>query len=208
MVRVPHPYAPLADGWGSVSPGVRIATIMKPLLLAAVLSLNLFAFAQPAQPSADEVMAQAKTQASAEHKHILLVFSASWCGPCKRFDALLNDPQTGPIIARSFVIARLDVGEKPGDTKHADSPGAVALRASLKGADAGYPYLVMLDAEGKPIVNSFCPSGCDPPGENIGYPATPGEIAWFMKMLQQSAPAMPAKDATAVQRWLQQRAHS
>ena len=124
------------------------------------------------------------------------------------FEAFLKDPKTGPIMDKYFVDARLDVGEHPNDPHHSNSPGAEALRASLKGADAGYPFLVMLDAQGHPIVNSFCPSGCTPPGENIGYPATPGEIAWFMKMLHQAAPAISAPEAKTVEAWLDQHAHA
>jgi thiol-disulfide isomerase/thioredoxin len=180
------------------------------LLLAAVFALGLPASAQPTLPSADAVMTQAKTRAAAEHKNILLVFSASWCGPCKMFEAFLDDPKAGPIMNKYFVTARLDVGEKPGDKLHADSPGAEALRASLNGAEAGYPFLVMLDPAGKPIVNSFCPASlkCDPAGENIGYPATPPEIAWFMQMLRQAAPALSPKEADALQSWLSQRGRS
>jgi thiol-disulfide isomerase/thioredoxin len=180
------------------------------LLLAAVFALGLSASAQPTLPSADAVMTQAKTRAAAEHKNILLVFSASWCGPCKMFEAFLDDPKAGPIMNKFFVTARLDVGEKPGDKLHADSPGAEALRASLNGAEAGYPFLVMLDPAGKPIVNSFCPASlkCDPAGENIGYPATPPEIAWFMQMLRQAAPALLPKEADTLQTWLSQRGRS
>ena len=159
-------------------------------------------------PSADEVMAQAKTKAAAEHKNILLVFSASWCGPCHLFEAFLRDPATGTIMDKNFVTARLDVGERPGDKRHSDSPGAEAFRSSLHGADAGYPFIVMLDSTGKVIVNSYRPAKGSGKGENIGYPALPVQIDWFMKMLQQAAPALSSQETKTIQSWLQQRGHS
>lgn len=163
--------------------------------------------ARPASvlPSADDVIAQAKTRAAAERKNILLVFSASWCGPCRQFEALLDDPKTGPIMSQYFVVARLDVGERPADKRHSDSPGGEAFRASLDGASAGYPFIVLLDPAAKVIVNSYRPIKGHATGENIGYPAVPEEIDWFMKMLQQGAPAMSPKEASTIQMWLQQR---
>ena len=176
-------------------------------LFAALLCFALPLSAQPGPLSADQIMAQAKSQAASEHKNILAVFSASWCGPCHLFESFLKDPVAGPILDAHFVIARFDVGEHPGDKHHADTPGAVTLRSSVGGANPGYPYLVMLDSVGKPIVNSFCAAGCQPPGENIGYPATPGEIDWFMKMVQKAAPALSASDASALRAWLTRRSH-
>jgi thiol:disulfide interchange protein len=162
----------------------------------------------PTLPSADEVMTQAKTSATAEHKNIMLVFSASWCGPCRMYEALLKDPKTGPIIEHYFVIANLDVGEKPSDKRHADSPGAAKLESSLGGARAGYPFIVFLDPAGKPIVNSLRPVKGKAAGDNIGYPALPEEIDWYMTMLQRGAPALSSKEASTIRTWLQQRAHS
>lgn len=161
----------------------------------------------PATASADQILAQAKSQAAAEHKNLLLVFSASWCGPCHLFEAFLHDPATGPIIEKNFVVARFDVGERPSDKRHSNTPGAEALRASLDGANPGYPFLVILNPAGKVIVNSYRPvAGHNADAEtNIGYPATPAEIDWFMKMLHQSAPAVSSTEADTIRRWLQQR---
>jgi len=192
-----------------------------PLLLATSLlataptvprAVHLFAAVDavpvPALPSADDVMAKAEASAAASHKNIMLVFSASWCGPCRLYEALLKDPKTGPIIDQYFVIANLDVGEKPNDHRHANSPGAEKLEASLGGARAGYPFIVLLDPAGKPIVNSFRPVKGKATGDNIGYPALPEESDWYMTMLQRSTPALSTKEADVIRKWLQERGHS
>jgi thiol-disulfide isomerase/thioredoxin len=162
---------------------------------------------QPALP-ANQILAQSNAEAAAKHKNVLLVFSASWCGPCHLFEAFLHDPATGPIMDKNFVVARFDVGEHPGDKRHSNTPGAEALRASLDGADPGYPFLVIASPSGKVIVNSYrpIPGRKNSAESNIGYPATPAEIDWFMQMLRQSA-AISAPEADAIRRWLQQRSH-
>jgi hypothetical protein len=159
---------------------------------------------QPAPFDAAGILQQAEATARTTHRNVLLVFSASWCGPCHLFEAFLRDPATGPIMDQSFVIARFDVGEHPGDKRHTDTPGAVALRASLNGADPGYPFLVVVDPTGKTIVNSYRPVKGKAPGAdtNIGYPALPEEIDWFMEMMRQSAPSMSAKEMDTLRSWL------
>jgi hypothetical protein len=172
-----------------------------------VSSAALMLDTAPANPTADQILTEAKSQATAEHKNILLVFSASWCGPCHLLEAFLHDPATGPIIDKNFVLARFDVGEHPGDKRHSNTLGAEALRASLDGANPGYPFLVILNPAGKVIVNSYRPvAGHKHDAEtNIGYPAAPAEIDWFMQMLHQSAPAISMTEADTIRRWLQQR---
>jgi thiol:disulfide interchange protein len=182
-------------------------------LLVAALADAAGAQNQPVVPQdnqsgAKDVLQQSEAAAAAQHKNVLLVFSASWCGPCRMFEELLQDPNTGTIIGKYFVIARLDVGEKPKDTRHSNTPGAEALLASLDGGRAGYPFIVFLDPSGKPIVNSLRPVKGHATGDNIGYPAVPVEIDWFMNMLHQGAPGLSSKEADMIQAWLQQRGHA
>ena len=187
----------------------RILSTRKPrnlLLTAALLATAGIATAQaPALPPAQDVMTKAEARASAEHKNILLTFSASWCGPCKMFERFLEDPAIHPIMDKAFVMDRLDVGEHPSDTKHADSPGGEDLLASLGGKNTGYPYIVMVTPAGKPIVNSL--RGGKPDG-NVGYPALPVEVDWFMDMLQKAAPSLTAQDRTTIHTWLTTHGHS
>jgi thiol-disulfide isomerase/thioredoxin len=184
------------------SPLMQLRTFKLLLLATILLAVKPFAAAQaPPQPTADQIMTQAKTQATAEHKNILLAFSASWCGPCHMFEHFLADPAIHPIMDKAFVMERLDVGERKGDSKHFDTPGAVQLRTSLAGADPGYPLIAMLDANGEQIVNSMRPEQGKAPS-NIGYPSLPVEVDWFMQMLKQAAPSLSKQDMKTIYNWL------
>jgi thiol-disulfide isomerase/thioredoxin len=151
--------------------------------------------------TADDVMAHVESQAATQHKHILVMFGASWCGNCKLFDRFLADPAMKPLMDKSFVYADLATGESAKDPIHKNIPGGQKLQASLGGARAGWPYLVMLDEQGKLLANSVAPKT-----GNIGYPDAPGEIQWFMEMLKKGAPNLTPAERANIESWL--KAHS
>lgn len=150
--------------------------------------------------TADSLFAHAKEQASREQKNILLVFSASWCGPCKLFERFLEDSTIQPITEKAYVVVRIDVGERPGDTRHQDTPGGLQLRASLIGErEGGFPILVITDANGKPLIDSFRKGKAN---ANIGYPDRPEEIDWYITMLKRTAPALAPNEIQKTRDWL------
>ena len=179
----------------------------KNLSLLAVLSLVAI-FTAPVlaaqSETADLLFANAKVQAQKQHKGILMVFSASWCGPCKLFERFLDDPRMKPITEKAFVIQRIDVGEHKNDPAHADTPGGVKLRSTFGAVnEPGFPFLVMTDENGNPIVNSYRNGDTD---SNVGYPALPEEIDWYVKMLQRAAPSLSSAELAETRSWLRKHA--
>jgi thiol-disulfide isomerase/thioredoxin len=153
---------------------------------------------------ADQALANAESTSAEEHKMIFLEFGASWCGPCHRLDAFLAAPETSPVIRKYFVVAKLHVDEKHGKHPELETPGADALRTRLGGEGFGVPFIVFLDPTGKPIANSIRLVNGHAHG-NVGYPAEPEEIDWFMEMLKSAVPSMTEDESRTVEEWLRQR---
>ena len=165
-------------------------------LLAAISLAALTTFAAP--PSSDQVIAEAKAKASAEQKAIFLHFGASWCGWCKRLDAFLDRKDVKPVFEKYFVPVKLVVQEREKD-KALENPGADALLTKL-GGPSGLPYSAFLDSKGALIVNSKG-SG----GNNIGFPAQPDEIDYFVQMMKKAAPKMSEQDLNVIKSALNQK---
>ena len=66
-----------------------------------------------------------------------------------------------------------------------------ALRGSRRG---GSPWHVILDADGKELINSTGPKG------NVGCPAAPHEIDYFMVMLDKTRAHMSDDDRKVIER--------
>jgi len=154
------------------------------------------------RPNADQVLAAAKSTAAEQHKNIFLVFGASWCPPCRDMEAFMEDRKIRPILEKYFVIASLSVLEERGKHPELDSPGAEKLLKEFGGESDGIPFIVFLDEKGQPLIDSNRPSKGKQKGENIGYPAAPEEIDWFMQMLRKTLPSLTESDARAIEAWL------
>lgn len=55
-------------------------------------------------------VAQALAVAAATKKPVLLVFGANWCEDCRALDAALKNPKNADLIAKEFLLVKVDVG--------------------------------------------------------------------------------------------------
>jgi thioredoxin-related protein len=177
-----------------------VRRILPPLLLPFLMCVA--ACAAQERPSADRVLATAKSAAVEQHKNIFLVFGASWCAPCREMEAFMKDREIRPILEKYFVIADLNIQEERGKHPERNSPGAEKLVGEFGGESHGVPFLVFLDQQGQLLINSNRPAKGKPNGENVGYPALPIEIDWFMTMLQKTLPTLTKPDAGTIEDWL------
>lgn len=170
------------------------------LLLASFVILVAAAIA--GEPTSAELLTKAKAQAAQEHKNVMVIFHASWCGWCKRLDSFLADKEMSKVMEDNFVIVHLDVMEN-GDKVALENAGGMDLMKQWDGEKAGLPFTVILDASGKKLIDS---NEKGKEGGNIGYPAAPNEIAHFMKMLVESAPRLTKPQYASIKKWLTEHA--
>jgi thioredoxin 1 len=117
---------------------------MRISILALLLSIVVAAFA--ATLPYDEA-ADAKSQVSAairaaaeEHKPVLVVFGANWCGDCKVLDRAFHQGAAAPLISGRFKVVKVNVGKFDKNTELAESLG-VPLKS-------GIPTVAVLSPQG------------------------------------------------------------
>ncbi|WP_041855317.1 thioredoxin family protein [Candidatus Korobacter versatilis] len=171
----------------------------KSLFVAAIFCLFACVALGEKPPSADKMMSEAKARAKAENKSIFLVFGASWCPDCDVLETFLKTPDAKALFDRYFVVVHFDVFEEAGEKPGVNTPGGENWILKFGGVSAagevGLPFEVVLNADGKPIVDSHLRTK----GKTVGFPETPEEIAWFIKMLRSGAPAMTSDESSQIE---------
>ena len=88
---------------------------------------------------------------------------------------------TKQLFEDNYVIEHLTVMESK-KNKNLENPGAQAVFNRYSGGNAGLPFWLIFDSDGKLVEDSR-----NEKGENIGCPATPEEVAQFVKKLKASS---------------------
>lgn len=162
---------------------------MKPLFFSLLFSF--FFSVSPAQnpQTAKEILANAFSQASKEHKKVFVKFSASWCGWCKKMDASMQDPAVKTYFDDNFVTVHLVVDESK-DKLNLETPGADEIRLQYNGDNKqGIPFWLILDDKGTLLADSYMRTKGQLPtekGENTGCPASNEEVSYFLGILMRT----------------------
>ncbi len=165
---------------------------MRSIILSILFVLvHQMAFAQPSVaevPTADQVMKSALVQAAKEKKNVILMFHASWCGWCHRMDSSLNDPTVKKFFDDNYVITHLVVDESAAN-KNLENIGANELRTKYHGNGTGIPFWLVFDKDGKLLADSKLRTNNEglEGGNNIGCPANPAEVTYFLEILKKSS---------------------
>ncbi|HET7099779.1 MAG TPA: thioredoxin family protein [Terriglobia bacterium] len=93
------------------------------------------------QADAHRDIAAAIAQASKTGRNVVLVFGANWCPDCHALDAQMHRPELARLVARDFVVVKVDLGRYD---KNLD----VAAKYDVP-VNKGIPALAVLDPHGK-----------------------------------------------------------
>jgi protein disulfide-isomerase len=92
---------------------------MKNFSIKFLIAALLLAFANivgaqsgPYDENADarQQIQQALTQAASDHKTVIIVFGANWCGDCKMLEYAMNKGTSASLIQKDFEVVKVNIG--------------------------------------------------------------------------------------------------
>ena len=95
----------------------------------------------PPNADAHKEIAEALHQASAQHKHVILMFGFQRCGDCHVLNYRFHQEPAKSIIAANYIVVHVDVG-------HYDKNLDLAQKFEIP-LNKGVPALAVLDGNGK-----------------------------------------------------------
>jgi thiol-disulfide isomerase/thioredoxin len=161
---------------------------MQKILLLVLLTVVTINSKAQQNKTVQTLISEATTKAKAENKKVLVRFTASWCIWCKRMEAAMTDSTTKALFDKTLIVVPITIKESK-RKESLETPGGDSLYNAYGGANTGLPYWVILNTKALLIANSKIKPDDKPltdDGDNVGCPAKPEEIAYFLKVLQSS----------------------
>ena len=103
--------------------------------------MNLY----PANVHARAEIKEAEERAAKDHKRVLLVFGANWCGDCHVLDRAFHRPDFASAIA-GYEVVHVDIGDDGKKNNDLARQFEVPL-------EKGIPALAVLESDGKLVVS-------------------------------------------------------
>ncbi len=135
--------------------------------------------------SATELLKEDCSKAAKENKKVFVMFHASWCGWCHKMDSSMNAADCKQFFDDNFVIRHFVVDESA-NKKSLETPGAAEFRTQYGGDGQGIPYWLIFDKDGKLLADSKRPDENTGKGVNVGCPANPEEVDYFIEVLKKT----------------------
>lgn len=136
----------------------------------------------PEKIDAEQLLVDSLLKAAEQDKCVLVRVGTPYCGWCNVLAQFVQDHES--LFATDYVDIKID-------TMRMTNGEQVAARLAPS-ENGGVPWMVILDASGKELANSFGPDG------NVGYPYQPNEIAHFITMLRESRKKLTDADLEAI----------
>ncbi len=115
--------------------------IRKLLLASLLVSGFALAAAMPYDEKADAKAGIQHALVAARHtqRPVLVIFGANWCEDCRALDAALKSEPNASLIAKSFEVVKVDVGNFDHNVDVSDAYGGATKK--------GIPSAIVLDAD-------------------------------------------------------------
>jgi len=99
----------------------------------------------PPPEEAPSEIASALSEASKDHKRVLLVFGGNWCYDCHVLDTTFRSKAFAPVVNANYHVVHINIGNMDQNTDLANKYGIPLNK--------GVPSLAILDPDGKLVVS-------------------------------------------------------
>jgi thiol-disulfide isomerase/thioredoxin len=129
----------------------------------------------------------ALASAKRENRRVLIQWGGNWCPWCHRlFNQFKADKGLAKILSSEYDLVLVDIGRREKNIEVAARYGADVIKN-------GIPFLTILDADGKPLINQPT-EPFEKKGEEKGYESA--KLKEFLKKYQATAPARSGTSAS------------